>query len=310
MAYYWVDSMKVLVTGRCIPQQPDRCTAQQLVEGFKQAGHEAIFYGNFYEEPYRFLGAKEAREEEFDLLIVTEMNDGMSGYSSLFYHHNLKYIPRLYWDFDVSYHPEQSFKKAFGDSYHGYLVANKLFVDRFKERTPSPVLHLPYACSPQIHRRKPEILKQFTIGFVGSITAEREKLLEKVRCVNGVFGEALIDETNQLYTMIHINQDACRGLVPGRPWETAGCGTNLLMDRASYEDFKEFIPDFLDDSVQCFDSFEQLERMIKDVEFCHPNRLKEMRENGQRLMEYMHANHSYKNRAETIISWCKDNEIL
>lgn len=29
--------MKILVTGRAIPTQPDRCTGQQLVQGFREA---------------------------------------------------------------------------------------------------------------------------------------------------------------------------------------------------------------------------------------------------------------------------------
>ena len=88
--------MKVLVTGRCIPAQPDRCTSQQLTEGFLQAGHEAVFYGNFHGESHRYLGADEAASNEFDLLVIGEMNDGYPGYplNTL----NLKGTPRLYWD--------------------------------------------------------------------------------------------------------------------------------------------------------------------------------------------------------------------
>jgi len=302
--------MKILVTGRAIPSQRDRCTGQQLAEGFRQAGHECVFYGCFYGEPHNFLGAKEVQGTDFDLVVVTEMNDGMPGYESLFHYYKLKDVPRVYWDFDVSYHKELSFRRASMIQYDGYLVGNRYFVDEFADRFKSPSLHLPYACSPQIHRRKPEVFKQFTTGFVGSITAERQKLLERVKCFQGVFGEALIDATNQLYTMIHVNQDACKGLVPGRPWETAGCGTILIMDRASYDDFKPFIPDDLDDAVTPFNSTKQLDSMIKNLEFCHEDGLRTMREAGQRLMEYMHANHTYKNRAESIVTWAKEQKIL
>ena len=104
--------MRILVTGRAIPSQPDRCTGQQLAEGFRQAGHECVFYGCFYGEPNNFLGVKEVQGTDFDLVVVTEMNDGMWGYESLFNYYKLKDVPRLYWDFDVSYHPDVSFARA------------------------------------------------------------------------------------------------------------------------------------------------------------------------------------------------------
>ena len=82
--------MKVLVTGRAIPQQPDRCTGQQLAEGFRQAGHDGVFCGNFYGEFHRWLGFEEATQKAFDLVVVTEMNDGGPAYTHLFDHIGLE----------------------------------------------------------------------------------------------------------------------------------------------------------------------------------------------------------------------------
>lgn len=302
---------RILVTGRAIPQQPDRCTGQQLVQGFKEAGHEAYFYGCFYGQPMNFLGAKDCQTiNKWDLVVATEMNDGMPGYEMLYEYHKIKDVPKVYWDFDISYNEAYGWQRAGAYKYDGYLVGNKYYVEKFAEKFKKPALHLPYACSPVIHRRKPEIYKNFTVGFVGSVTPEREKLLERVKCFQGVFGEALIDTTNQIHTMIHINQNACKGLVPGRPWETAGCGTNLLMDRASYDDFKEFVPDELNDAVKVFDSLDQLDAILKELEFCSPEQIKLMAESGIKLMEFMHANHAYKNRAEIILKWTKEQGIL
>lgn len=301
--------MKVLVTGRAIPQQPDRCTGQQLAEGFRQAGHECVFYGCFYGQPQSFLGVKEVQGQNFDLVIVTEMNDGMPGYQTLFNYYKLKDVPRLYWDFDVSYHPHVSIPRATAYKPDGYLVGNRFFLDDTGfGKLGKPVLHLPYACSPQIHRRKLEIPKQTLVGFVGSITPERQALLDNVRCISGVFGEALIDSTNELYTMVHVNQNACKGLVPGRPWETAGCGTNLLMDRASYEDFVEFLNLELLDAgcVMAFDSPSDIQTYIRNAQD-NPSALEA---SGKILMNYIHSKHSYKNRAAAILKWTKEQEIL
>jgi len=300
--------MRILVTGRAIPTQPDRCTGQQLAEGFRQAGYDCVFYGCFYGQPHSFLGAKEVQGQDFDLVIVTEMNDGMAGYEALFNYYKLKDVPRLYWDFDVSYHPEVSLRRASTIDYDGYLVGNTLFVDEFVKRFSRPSLFLPYACSPQVHRRKLEIPKKNVLGFIGSMTPERKALLGDVHCVNGVFGEDLIDATNELFFMVHVNQDACKGLVPGRPWETAGCGTNLLMDRASYEDFKPFIPDDLDDAVLCFDEASEIKALMEKYAFNY-NYL-ELEKSGARLMDYMHHYHSYRKRAEEIVRWARDRCIV
>lgn len=304
--------MKVLITGRAIPAQPDRCTGQQLARGFQEAGHDALFYGCFYGEPYRFLGAKEAQGEDFDLVIVTEMNDGMPGYEPLFNYFRLKDVPRIYWDFDISYHPELSLRRATSINYDGYLVGNDRFLgDKGFGRLGKPVMHLPYACSPSIHRRKPEIERDHLVGFIGSMTSERESLFghSEIRATNGVFGEALIDATNRMHAMIHVNQDACAGLVPGRPWETTGCGTALFMDKKSYDDFTAIVPPFVANSaVQAFNSQEELHQLIDT--YRQSDKLEELNRDSLQLMKYMHENESYRNRAESIVEWIKQQKLI
>ena len=312
--------MKVLVTGRAIPTQPDRCTGQQLAEGFRQAGHDCVFYGNFFGEPYRWLGVEEATTEKFDLVVVTEMNDGYPGYALLFDYLNLKGTPRLYWDFDVSYHPDTSYEWASAISYDGYLVGNRYFCgpDGFG-RFRKPVLHLPYACSPQIHRKMPEIKKNYILGFIGSMTAERVELIEVAKknaanrawidAAEGVFGDDLVRKTNEYYVMFHNNQDACKGLVPGRPWETAGCGTTLLMDRISYDDFIEFLPERFHQDVFVYDNESYIRAWLNRYAMWD-RRETSLEVAGESLMHYVHENHSYKNRAERIIEWVREQKIL
>ena len=312
--------MKVLVTGRAIPQQPDRCTGQQLAEGFRQAGHECVFYGNFYGQPFNYLGAQEAQEMDFDLVVVTEMNDGYPGYETLFSHFKLQHVPRLYWDFDVSYHPIVSYQRATTISYHGYLVGNRYYcgTEEFG-RFDKPVLHLPYACSPQIHKKLPEEEKGYILGFVGSLTEERKRLIELakksaakrawIHHAEGVFGDDLVRQTNQYYVMFHNNQKACKGLVPGRPWETAACGTTLLMDRDSYNDFVEFLPERLHKLIFAYDDDTSLRAWLNQYAMWH-NQETMLELAGETLMYYVHENHSYKNRAERIIEWSKEKKIL
>jgi hypothetical protein len=301
--------MKVLITGRAITTQPDRCTSQQLADGFRQAGHEAVFYGNFYGEPYRWLGADEAVNEKFDLVIIGEMNDGYPVYplNTL----NLKDTPRLYWDFDVSYHPNPSYARAQASQADGFLVGNRYYcgTDAFG-RFGKPVLHLPYACSPQIHRTL-DVPKRYTIGFIGSTTPERARLIElckktahrrsDVFAGEGIFGDDLIRHTNSFHIMFHNNQEACKGLVPGRPWETAGCGTALLMDRTSFEDFAPFIPEARRDAILVYNDDNDILAAIDKQQ----KRLNLLQLEAGALQEHVHVNHSYKNRAEEIVEWLK-----
>lgn len=312
--------MKVLVTGRAIPQQPDRCTGQQLAEGFREAGHDCVFYGNFFGEPYRWVGVEEATTGQFDLVVVTEMNDGYPGYEGLFDYLNLKGTPRLYWDFDVSYHPDVSYMWAGRVPYDGYLVGNRYFLgkDEFG-RFGKPVLHLPYACSPTIHKKIKGIDKNYVLGFIGSLTEERKRLLEiaentainraAIHHAEGIFGDDLVCQTNAYQVMFHNNQEACKGLVPGRPWETTGCGTTLLMDRTSYEDFIEFLPEDHHEDLYVYDNDTDIRRFVSRWT-SHVATPAIMELESESLMNYVHRNHSYKNRAERIIEWAREQKIL
>jgi hypothetical protein len=310
--------MKVLVTGRAIPKQPDRCTGQQLVEGFKQAGHEAYFYGCFYGDPMNFLGAEECQSvDNWDLVVYTEMNDGMSGYGPLFEYHKLREVPRLHWDFDVSYHPQISIDRVRAIEFDGYLVGNKYFLgDEGFGRLRKPVLHLPYACSPQIHRRLDDVKREYLIGFVGSLTDERKRLIEvcketvsnsaDVFAGEGFIGEDLITKTNEMSIMFHSNQDACKGLVPGRPWETTGCGTTLMMDRTSYEDFCDFLPEHLYEDILVYDNETDIRQLLSSWQ----NKRATLEMMGDSLRTYVHQNHTYKHRAEQIIEWAENESII
>lgn len=307
-----MSELNILVTGRGIPHQEDRCTAQQLVRGFREAGHNAVFFGNFYGEPYRWIGAAEAASDQFDLIVITEMNDSYPQYdlNTL----NLKGVKRLYWDFDSSYHPEQSLKRALESKADGFLIGNKYFIDKFGSYKPS--ILLPYAFSPSIHRRKEEIKRTHLLGFVGSLSKERANLLKTaqqaihnlswIEAAEGVFGESLIDKMNSYCAMFHANQSACAGLVPGRPWESGGCGTTLLMDRQSYNDFTEFLPSYLHDDVFVYDNDEDIRSWIAYWQ----DKWATLQMSGSSLMAYLHQNHSYRNRAESIVEFAKKENLL
>lgn len=315
--------MKVLVADRAIPHQPERSMGQRLVEGFRQAGHQAYFHGSFYCEPTRILGGNVLQEvDAFDLVVYTEMTDGWPGYEYLFQHHKLRNVPRFYWDFDVSYNTESNLEYASRARYDGYLVANRHFLDTFATRFSKPVLHLPYACSPQWEYPTTN-KKEYLIGFIGSLLAtsadlgDREKMVRMIQervpdtfVTEGLYNDELTQATNKLCVMFHKNRDddRCRGLVPCRPWEVTACGVTLMMDRGAYEDFAEFLPEDLRGDLLVYDSPDDLCSLV-DTQLDWSN-WSDLNARGEALGEFVRANHSYKQRAERIIEWAKELNLL
>ena len=153
---------------------------------------------------------------------------------------------------------------------------------------------------------------------MGSLTEERKRLLEiaqntainpaAIHHAEGVFGDDLVQQTNEYLVMFHNNQDACKGLVPGRPWETTACGTTLLMDRTSYEDFIEFLPEDYHEDLYVYDNDTDIRRFVSRwTNFTATPAIMELE--SESLMGYVHRNHSYKNRAERIIEWTQEKQI-
>ena len=86
-------------------------------------------------------------------------------------------------------------------------------------------------------------------------------------------------------------------------------GTEKLwvsMDRASYNDFIAFLPPHLHDDLFVYDTDNDLRRWIDQWQ----NQWESLQLGTQALMSYVHKHHSYKNRAERIIEWAQEEEIL
>ena len=306
--------MKILITTRLIPQNPSGCTGSQLARGFKSLGHDVTVYGNFYGQWNNFVGFKEVQSQDFDLIIEMEMNDPGPKYSTLRNYYRLQDKPWLLWDFDISYNPQNNLNYAASQNFDAYLIGNKYFVDEFA-KFGKPVLHLPYACDTDKFKRIPN-QKRRLVGFVGSLTAERKQLMDAiariannshdVECATGVFGDELVKKTNEFYLMFHHNQEAARGLVCGRPFETTACGTTLMMDRTSYEDFTEFLPEYLHNYLLVYDDETDIRRLVNEWK----DKKATLDVYGEALMNYIHQNHSYRNRAKQILEFCDKEKLL
>lgn len=305
--------MKILITGRVIPHQDKNSTGQQLCDGFRQAGYDVYFYGSYHDGTGRILGQDIiADPDSFDLVIYTEMNDGMPQYDLLL---NKFQCSKLYWDFDCSYNFPFALHRARMHNFDAYLVANYKYLDAWRYQfNNKPVLHLPYAFSAETHIELPDVKKQYLLGFVGTITHERKALFDKLECevdiATGLYAEDLVTRTNTHYTVLHRNQDLCEGLVPMRPWETMGCGSCLLMDEVAYDDFIRYIHDpdaregiFMyrneEDIITWVNRYNNSQIGMEILEAC-----------GKRLAEYGRIKHTYRSRAESIVTWSKEIGLI
>jgi hypothetical protein len=79
-----------------------------------------------------------------------------------------------------------------------------------------------------------------------------------------------------------------------------------MMDRTSYEDFIEFLPVHLHDYLLVYDNDVDIRRLISQW----TEKRATLDLHGEALMNYVHQNHSYKNRAESIIEWVKSEGIV
>ena len=299
--------INVLVTGRAIPNRIGYSTAEQLVEGFKQAGHNAFFYGNFYQQHYNWLGVKDLQSiDKIDLWIYTEMNDGDPQYGQLFNYFKLKNTPTLYQDYDVSYQPERNLAFAKSLPFASYLVANRLFFDKFAELG-KPILFSPYGFSPHIHRILPEVAKEHMFGFIGSITPERQELINQLESlgekvyVTQAFGEDLIRETNKIHIMLHRQQGGCKGLMPGRPTETMGAGTMILTHNDDMEDIRVALP------LVPFLSYGSEEDLKSIIKMTKEGVIPSIARSAHMLVNKYHT---YKVRAESIVKFCRGKQLL
>lgn len=303
---------KVLILGRVIPHQDNNCTGQQLCDGFKQAGYDAHFYGWYHDNTHRIVGREHIDQaKSFDLVVYTEMNDGMPQYNILLDQFD---CPKLYWDFDCSYNFDFALRRARMYDFDGYLVGNYKYLEAWRYQFKNkPIIHLPYAFSRHRHHPDMTVSKTHLLGFVGSMTPEREKLLDGLECdidiANGIYAEDLVNRTNQHYAVLHQNQVMCEGLVPMRPWETMGCGSCLLMDETSYEDFTRYILEH--NAQRAIFKFSNKDDIIAWVDTFNSEEGKlDLISRGLDLSKYGFRHHSYASRAKSIIDWCQDIGLL
>jgi len=174
------------------------------------------------------------------------------------------------------------------------FVAQRHYIEAFREAGCSEVHWLPLACDPDLHR-KYEVEKKCDVGFVGSINsnhARRERLLERLCQHFEVRTErCFLDDMVKLFNESRIVfNNALKDDLNMRVFEALACGSLLVTDRAEGSGLEEFFRDgehlvIYEDS----NLIETVQRYLESEEL----REKIARQGRERVL----ARHTYAHRA-------------
>ena len=234
--------LTIVVAYRGVPHARGWATGDCLVRALRRLGHKVYAYGNYYR-------CGEKLEEgtlppRADLLIYCECNDHDPQYQEL------SCYPagcKAYWDFDTHMHPQATFDFVRAMRFDLVFFANKLYAEQF-EALAAKAVFLPYAFDDERFFPDPGASKTVEAALIGSPFPERLRFLEElhrrnlpVQLINGRYREHYVAAINELKVHLNYYPSGGRGLLVGRVWETIGCATLLLTERA------DFIEEFFED---------------------------------------------------------------
>jgi len=225
--------MKILVSYRGIPQSHGWATGDMVLKAFKDMGHEAYPYGNYYQRPDRLGGLtiRDTVSHDYDLYLQMECGDGDPFYSEV-----TKYIRTrkvASWWFDVALYPQKWLSETAYIKPDINFVANVNFLDKNTN-----CIYLPYAaCNSNHFREIVEKDKDIDFLIIGSDRPERRRLFEilrqavpcaRVEYVTNSFRYEYIYALSRSKFVINDIAGGGSGLLPMRPFETIAAGSNLI----------------------------------------------------------------------------------
>lgn len=208
--------MRILVSGRGIPDRKGWSNAECLARGFRALGHDAILYGNVYQtdDPIDAYSPLTGCINP-DLLVWTECNDGDAQYSELL---TLK-CPKVCWDFDTSMH--EDFSRWLWKHFDKVYVANPNYRREAQ--------YLPYGVDETLFH--PGIQRN-DAAIVGTPFPERVEFAARagVEVIQGLYGAAYAEFVRSLKVHVHHHDSGGEGLLVSRIWETMASGVCLLTE--------------------------------------------------------------------------------
>lgn len=262
--------MKILVSYRGIPQSPGWATGDMVVKAFRELGHEAYPYAKYYQENRWVPGRPGLDNQDWDLILFMECNDGDPQYPELKVTRARK---TACWLFDTSYHADRYKRLVDYFRFDHLFLANPLTIQEYKVWGYDNVSYLPYACDRELHGRQMGHPKTMDVVLVGSVRDDRRRLVSelnslgvKAELIGGVFREEYIDTLASARIVLNQNPVQGRGLLNMRHFEAqaAGCvlleqcddlnanikagleTTGLVINYASPQEIPDLVHDYID----------------------------------------------------------------
>lgn len=214
-------------------------------------------------------------------------------------------IPKACYLIDTHLHLENHIRMA--RHFDCVFIAQKEYLDRFREAGIEKVEWLPLACDPEVHGKQ-NVEKRHDIGFVGSIlpTLPRRKQLldELARSFNVHTDRKFMEEMTRVFCESRIVfNNAVRNDLNMRVFEALCSGSLLITDDAPNSGLKELFEDGKHLAIY------KDERIVDTAGHYlrNPQEAERIAENGR---QEVLARHTYDHRAEQLVtSVIKDMEI-
>lgn len=208
--------MRILVSYRGIPGSRGWATGDSLICAFRELGHAAIPYGNYY-QTNEWLGGD---MEGADLLVYLECCDSDPQYIEL---RELK-CPKVYWEFDTAIHRQNTEQLLHLMQFDHVFMANYDEAQRFEAR------YLPYAADPELF--PPGRCEGEGVAIIGTAFPARKKFAEEagVDIITGKLGPDYAAAIRSLSMHVHYLDSGGKGMVVARPFETMASRVCLLAE--------------------------------------------------------------------------------
>lgn len=205
--------------------------------------------------------------------------------------------PKVYYAYDNDLEYYHHIKDAKIAEYDYVFLAQKDWVEKYRELGCQNVFWLPHACDPEIHKRWNQVSK-YDICFVGNIVrgSDRERLIQTLQNKFNIFvGQVYFHDLARIYSQSKIIFNRSnRGDLNMRIFEAMSCGSLLLTDKVANGLEDLFVNQkHLVLYEDCHDLLEKLNHLLSDDE----ERFRIAKE-GEREV---HSKHTYMHRVDFIM---------
>lgn len=290
--------MRIIVSYRQIPQSKGWATGDSVVRAFRKLGHSVSAFAKSYELDEWVEDPHSLINQEYDLLVFCECNDGDRQYLTL---KNIRAKTKVSWFFDTSYYPDNLTGLASYMRFDYNFIANPEDVNKFNNGH-----WLPYAADPELHFRKCNWPKQYDFSLVGSVRDDRLELVKQLKkrnihcqLIGNIFRQAYVDILASSTCQINQNPVSGRGLLNMRVFEAPAAGSLLITQAGDY------IDRILTHGTECFE-YQSIDHLYQICEYIknNPKEAEDMRITGQNVIM---NKHTYEHRVKEMLEIINGN---